>query len=243
MSAGTAEDDGQTPAGRVGTVRAMGARTGPLRLVIIDDHQMVLDGLRAMLGPYREQVDVVAESSEPADALRVVSEAGPDAVLLDIRLRGASGLDLCREILAALPACKVVFLTVYDDEQYLYQALRAGAAGFLLKRIRGAELVDYLRRISDGEVLIDPALAGRVALSAARVQSGEFWPGARLGLTQRESEVLALLVAGLSNRAIAARLVVSEETVKTHSRAIYRKLGTSDRAGAVAVALREGVFH
>ena len=221
----------------------MGARTGPLRLVIIDDHQMVLDGLRAMLGPYREQVDVVAESSEPADALRVVSEAGPDAVLLDIRLRGASGLDLCREILAALPACKVVFLTVYDDEQYLYQALRAGAAGFLLKRIRGAELVDYLRRISDGEVLIDPALAGRVALSAARVQSGEFWPGARLGLTQRESEVLALLVAGLSNRAIAARLVVSEETVKTHSRAIYRKLGTSDRAGAVAVALREGVFH
>ncbi|HUJ06600.1 MAG TPA: response regulator transcription factor [Streptosporangiaceae bacterium] len=221
----------------------MGARTEPLRLVIIDDHQMVLDGLRAMLGPYREQVDVIAESSEPADALRVVTEVGPDAVLLDIRLRGASGLDLCREILAVLPACKVVFLTVYDDEQYLYQALRAGAAGFLLKRIRGAELVDYLRRISDGEVLIDPALAGRVALSAARVQSGEFWPGASLGLTQRESEVLALLVAGLSNRAIAARLVVSEETVKTHSRAIYRKLGTSDRAGAVAVALREGVFH
>ena len=243
MSAGPADDDEQTPARRVGTVRAMGARTEPLRLVIIDDHQMVLDGLRAMLGPYREQVDVIAESSEPADALRVVTEVGPDAVLLDIRLRGASGLDLCREILAVLPACKVVFLTVYDDEQYLYQALRAGAAGFLLKRIRGAELVDYLRRISDGEVLIDPALAGRVALSAARVQSGEFWPGASLGLTQRESEVLALLVAGLSNRAIAARLVVSEETVKTHSRAIYRKLGTSDRAGAVAVALREGVFH
>ena len=170
-------------------------------------------------------------------------EVAPDAVLLDIRLRGASGLDLCGDILAAQPACKVVFLTVYDDEQYLYQALRVGAAGFLLKRIRGAELVDYLGRIRDGEILIDPALAARVALSAARLQSGEFWPGAHLGLTQRESEVLALLVAGLSNRAIAAKLVVSEETVKTHSRGIYRKLGTSDRAGAVAVALREGVFH
>ena len=108
--------------------------------------------------------------------------------------------------------------TVYDDEQYLYQALRVGAAGFLLKRIRGGELVEYLRRIRDGEVLIDPALAGRVALSAARLHSGEFWPGAHLGLTQRESEVLSLLVAGLSNRAIAAKLVVSEETVKTHSR-------------------------
>jgi DNA-binding NarL/FixJ family response regulator len=214
-----------------------------MRLVIVDDHQMVLDGLRAMLAPYREQVEVVGEASDPAEAVRLVTTLDPDAVLLDVRLRGASGLDLCGDILAARPACKVVFLTVYDDEQYLYQALRVGAAGFLLKRIRGGELVDYLRRIADGEVLIDPSLAGRVALSAARLHSGEFWPGAHLGLTQRESEVLSLLVAGLSNRAIAAKLVVSEETVKTHSRGIYRKLGVSDRAAAVTVALREGVFH
>ncbi|HEX9032282.1 MAG TPA: response regulator transcription factor [Streptosporangiaceae bacterium] len=221
----------------------MSTEPSALRVVIIDDHQMVLDGLKAMLHPYSAQVQIVGESSDPQDALRIVTEVGPDAVLLDIRLRGSSGLDLCSDILAAHPSCKVVFLTVYDDEQYLYQALRVGAAGFLLKRIRGAELVDYLRRIRDGEVLIDPALAGRVALSAARLHSGEFWPGAHLGLTQRESEVLALLVAGLSNRAIAAKLVVSEETVKTHSRGIYRKLGASDRAGAVAAALREGLFH
>ena len=214
----------------------------PMRLVIVDDHQMVLDGLKAMLGPYREQVQVVGEASDAAEAVSLVTSLDPDAVLLDVRLRGASGLDLCGDILAARPACKVVFLTVYDDEQYLYQALRVGAAGFLLKRIRGGELVDYLRRIKDGEVLIDPALAGRVALSAARLHSGEFWPGAHLGLTQRESEVLSLLVAGLSNRAIAAKLVVSEETVKTHSRGIYRKLGVSARAAAVTVALREGVF-
>ena len=215
----------------------------PLRLVIIDDHQMVLDGLTAMLRPYREQVEIVGESSDSREATQVVAEQKPDAVLLDVRLRGTSGLDLCTEILARAPDCKVVFLTVYDDEQYLYQALRVGAAGFLLKRIRGGELVDHLCRICEGEVLIDPALAGRVALSAARLHSGEFWPGAHLGLTQRESEVLSLLVAGLSNRAIAAKLVVSEETVKTHSRGVYRKLGVSDRAGAVAAALREGVFH
>jgi DNA-binding NarL/FixJ family response regulator len=225
----------------MGTVQGMNGR--PMRLVIVDDHQMVLDGLKAMLGPYAEQVSVVGEASDPAEAVKLVTTLDPDAVLLDVRLRGASGLDLCGDILAARPACKVVFLTVYDDEQYLYQALRVGAAGFLLKRIRGGELVDYLRRIADGEVLIDPSLAGRVALSAARLHSGEFWPGAHLGLTQRESEVLSLLVAGLSNRAIAAKLVVSEETVKTHSRGIYRKLGVSDRAAAVTVALREGVFH
>jgi DNA-binding NarL/FixJ family response regulator len=228
----------------VGTVPDMDRpSTAPMRLVIIDDHQMVLDGLKAMLRPYAGQVEIVGECSESADAVRTVEKQAPDAVLLDVRLRGASGLDLCGQILAVQPGCKVVFLTVYDDEQYLYQALRVGAAGFLLKRIRGGELVDYLGRIRDGEVLIDPTLAGRVALSAARLHSGEFWPGAHLGLTQRESEVLSLLVAGLSNRAIAAKLVVSEETVKTHSRGIYRKLGVSDRAAAVAVALREGVFH
>ncbi|MDR0341879.1 MAG: response regulator transcription factor [Nocardiopsaceae bacterium] len=220
-----------------------GNHAGPLRLVIIDDHQMVIDGLKAMLQGYRDQAAIVGECSEPRQAVQLVTELKPDAVLLDIRLRGASGLDLCRELLAASPDTKVVFLTVYDDEQYLYQALRVGAAGFLLKRIRGGELADYLARICDGEVLIDPTLAGRVALSAARLHSGEFWPGAHLGLTQRESEVLSLQVAGLSNRAIAARLVVSEETVKTHSRGIYRKLGVADRAGAVAAALREGVFH
>ncbi len=215
----------------------------PLRLVIIDDHQMVLDGLTAMLRPYRDQVEIAGESSDAREAAQLVADLQPDAVLLDVRLRGTSGLDLCTEILGRVPGCKVVFLTVYDDEQYLYQALRVGAAGFLLKRIRGSELVDHLCRICEGEVLIDPTLAGRVALSAARLHSGEFWPGAHLGLTQRESEVLSLLVAGLSNRAIAAKLVVSEETVKTHSRGIYRKLGVSDRAGAVAAALREGVFH
>jgi DNA-binding NarL/FixJ family response regulator len=227
----------------MGTVPGMSRTSGPLRLVIIDDHQMVLDGLRAMLRPYAEQVEIIGQCSEPADAVAIVDKLVPDEVLLDVRLRGASGLDLCGQILASQPGCKVVFLTVYDDEQYLYQALRVGAAGFLLKRVRGSELVDYLGRIADGEIMIDPTLAGRVALSAARLHSGEFWPGAHLGLTQRESEVLALMVAGLSNRAIAARLVVSEETVKTHSRGIYRKLAVSDRAGAVAVALREGVFH
>jgi DNA-binding NarL/FixJ family response regulator len=212
-------------------------------MIIVDDHQMVLDGLRAMLAAYRDQVEIVGEAGDAEEAIALVEAEQPDIVLLDIRLRGTSGLDLCADIRHRRPECKVVFLTVYDDEQYLYQAIRLGASGFLLKRVRGAELVGYLTRIHQGEMLIDPALAARVAKSAARLQSGEFWPGAHLSLTQRESEVLALMVAGLSNRAIAARLTVSEETVKTHVRGIYRKLNVTDRAGAVAAALREGIFH
>jgi DNA-binding NarL/FixJ family response regulator len=215
----------------------------PPRLVIVDDHQMILDGLRAMLSAYQGNVQIVGEARAPEDAIALVADVEPDIVLLDVRLNGSSGLDLCSAILRRRPECKVVFLTVYDDEQYLYQALRLGASGFLLKRVRGMELVEYLTRIHQGETLVDPALAARVAQSAARLQSGEFWPGAHLGLTQRESEVLALIVSGRSNRAIAGQLTLSAETIKTHVRGIYRKLDVSDRAAAVAAALREGIFH
>ncbi len=215
----------------------------PPRLVIVDDHQIVLDGLRAMLSGYASSVQIVGEACEPEDAIALIADAEPDIVLLDVRLRSNSGLDLCAAIRRRRPECKIVFLTVYDDEQYLYQAIRLGASGFLLKRVRGMELVDYLTRIHQGETLVDPALAARVAQSVARLQSGEFWPGAHLGLTQRESEVLALLVSGRSNRAIAGQLTLSAETVKTHVRGIYRKLEVTDRAGAVAAALREGIFR
>jgi len=215
----------------------------PIRLVIVDDHEMVRDGLKVMLSRHRGAVVVVGEGSDRDSALRAVREQHPDVVLLDVRLKGESGLDLCAELLRNDPDCRVVFLTVYDDEQYLFQALRVGAAGFLLKRVDAAELVGHLERVLEGVTVIDPTLAGRVAASAARLHAGEFWPGAHLGLTQRESEVLALMVSGLSNKAIAVQLVVSEETVKTHARGVYRKLEVSDRAQAITVALREGVFH
>ncbi len=214
-----------------------------IRLVLVDDHQIVLDGLTAMLAAHRDRVEILAQLTDPAAVVDTVARLRPDIVLLDVRLKGASGLDLCEELRARDPSTKVVFLTVYDDEQYLFQALRTGASGFLLKRVTAAELVGHLERVLEGEVVVDPVLAGRVALSAARLQSGEYWPGAHLGLTQRESEVLELMVRGLSNRAIAVQLVVGEETIKSHARSIYRKLEAGDRAQAIAAALREGVFH
>jgi DNA-binding NarL/FixJ family response regulator len=215
----------------------------PLRVVLVDDHEMVLQGLKAMLGRFLGRVRVVGEAPDAEAAEKVVAALDPDIVLCDIRLRGSSGLDLCRRLVEKEPDRRVVLLSVYDDEQYLYQALRSGAAGYLLKRVGGDELVRQLEQVHAGETVVDSALAGRAAASAARLQSGEFWPGAHLGLSHRESEVLALMVAGLSNRAIAARLIVGDETVKSHARAIYRKLDVGDRAGAVAAALREGIFR
>ncbi|MFD3506924.1 response regulator [Nocardia sp. NPDC058666] len=215
----------------------------PLKLVLVDDHEMVLHGLDAMLGHFPDEVVIVGQSTTDTAALRMVAEHRPDIVLCDVRIGKASGLDLCRQITLQYPDTKVVLLTVYDDEHYLYQALRVGASGYILKRVDGRELVAQLRRVQDGETVVDASLAGRVALAAARLNAGQFWSGAHLGLTQRESEVLGLLVSGHSNRAVASKLVVSEDTVKTHIRGLYRKLGVSDRSGAIAVALREGLFR
>jgi DNA-binding NarL/FixJ family response regulator len=219
----------------------MGGR--PVRVVLVDDHELVIEGLKAMLARFAGRVRVIGQAGTAEDALPVITALAPDVVLCDVRLRGSSGLDLCRQLVEASPGCRVVLLSVYDDEQYLYQALRAGAAGYLLKRVSGEELVRALEQVQLGETVVDPVLAARAATAAARLDSGEFWPGARLGLSQRESEVLGLIVAGLSNRAIAARLIIGDETVKSHTRAIYRKLGVGDRAAAVAAALREGVFQ
>jgi DNA-binding NarL/FixJ family response regulator len=169
----------------------------PLRVVVVDDHEIVVAGLTAMLAPFTDRVRIVGSAHGVDEALDVIG----------------------------------------------FQALRAGAAGYLLKRIRGEELVSQLELAAGGTTVIDATMAGRVVTSAARLERDEFWPGAHLGLSHRESEVLALIVAGCTNRAIAARLVVGDETVKTHVRAVLRKLDVPDRTAAVAKALREGVFQ
>ena len=215
-----------------------------MRVILVDDHEMVLEGLKALLGRFVGRIRVVGQAGDAESAERLVAALDPDIVMSDVRLRGSSsGLDLCRKLVEADPTRRVVLLSAYDDELYLFQAMRAGAAGYLLKWIDGEELVRQLERAAAGETVVDPGMAGRAVASAARLQAGEFWPGASRGLSQRESEVLALLVAGLSNRAIAAKLVLGEETIKSHVRSIFRKLDVGDRSGAVAVALREGIFQ
>ncbi len=214
-----------------------------MRLVLVDDHEMVLHGLNAMFSHFADQVSIVGQATSAEAARALVAEEKPDVVLCDVRIGKESGLDLCRQISTQHPRTKVVLLTAYDDEHYLFQALRVGASGYVLKRIDARELITHLNRVREGETVVDHALAGRVALSAALLSAGEFWSGAHLGLTHRESEVLELLVSGYSNKGVAGKLVISEDTVKTHIRALYRKLGVSDRSGAIAVALREGLFR
>lgn len=215
----------------------------PIRVVLVDDHEMVIEGLKAMLASFRTRIRVVGHAVGVENALEVISSLKPDIVLCDVRMRGASGLDLCRAVREHDPRHKVVLLSVYDDEQYLFQAMGVGASGYLLKGINSDELVRQLESVQEGSTAIDAGLAARTVDTAARMKRDEFWPGARHGLTQRESETLSLVVAGLSNRGVAAKLLIGDETVKSHLRSIYRKLDVSDRTAAVATALREGIFR
>jgi DNA-binding NarL/FixJ family response regulator len=219
------------------------AVTSPVRLVLVDDHEMVIEGLKAMLAGFGSKVRVVGQAVGVERAVNVVDSLDPDVVLCDVRMQGSSGLDLCLALRQRNPDRKVVMLSVYDDEQYLFQALRVGASGYLLKSISSDDLVRQLELVRSGECAIDPGLAARAVDTASRLQRDEFWPGARQGLTQRESEIMSYMVTGLSNRGIANKLVIGDETVKSHLRSIYRKLAVSDRTSAVATALREGIYQ
>src|SRR6201984_274119 len=189
---------------------------GPVRIVLGDDHEMVIEGLKAMLAAFDDRVLVVGQAVGAERALSVIAELDPDIVLCDVRMQGSSGLDLCLQLRERDPKRKVVMLSVYDDEQYLFQALRVGASGYLLKSISSDELVRQLEFVQGGETAIDPGMAARAVDTAARLQRDEFWPGVRQGLTQRESEILSYVVNGLSNRAIATKLVIGEANVTRH---------------------------
>jgi DNA-binding NarL/FixJ family response regulator len=214
----------------------------PIRVLVVDDHRVVREGLRAMLRGVAE-LEIVGEAEDAEQALSVIEAVRPDVVLLDVRLRRGSGLDACRMIVDRHSAVSVVFLTVYEDEQYVFEALRAGGRGYMLKKATPEEIVAVLQAVRTGEVVIDPALGGRIALRLAEMGTERHWPGADLGLTAREGEVLTQLVKGLDNRSIGRALFISEETVRTHVKAVLRKLEARDRVEAVSIALRRGIVR
>jgi DNA-binding NarL/FixJ family response regulator len=214
----------------------------PVRVVLVNDDEIIMEGLQGMLARHRDRVELAGGVLLSDDVATSAMALNPDVVLFDINIQGSNGLEVAAQMVAEKPPFRVVVFTDDADERRLYDALRLGISGYLLKSLSGAQLADHLVRVRDGEVVVDPTMATRIAMRAAQLGGGRIWPGSQLGLSQRESEVLSLLVDGLSNRLIAAQLVVGEETVKTHLRSIYRKLGVNDRAQAIATALRQGMF-
>jgi len=217
--------------------------TGPVRIVVADDHQVVRDGFAELLNT-QPDFTVIATASDGATAVRVCRELRPDIVLMDVRMPGMDGIEATRQLTAtSADAPRVLVLTTFDLDQYVYEALAAGASGFLLKDGTAERLFDAVRVIAAGDALLAPAVTRRlIGEFAAQRPATQPLPPALGSLTKRETEVLQLVAEGLSNLEIANRLVVSEETVKTHVSRLLNKLDLRDRTQAVIVAYESGLI-
>ncbi|MEH0421661.1 response regulator transcription factor [Streptomyces sp. B21-083] len=217
----------------------------PVTVLLVDDEPLVRAGLRAVLEA-QPDIEVVGEAADGAAVIPLVRRLRPDVVAMDVRMPLMDGIEATRAVLRTVPEPpKILVVTTFENDEYVYEALRAGADGFLLKRARPAEIVHAVRLIAEGESLLFPASVRRLA---AEYGDGGSDGGNRAAravlerarLTEREAEVLRLMARGLSNAEIAARLVVGTETVKSHVSAVLAKLGARDRTQAVIVAYESG---
>ena len=212
-----------------------------IRVLIVDDQTIVRAGFAALLSA-QDDIVVVGEAGDGREAVRLADRHRPDLVLMDIRMPGMDGIEATRQIIAARPDIRVLVLTTFDVDEYVYEALGVGASGFLLKDATAEDLVAAVRVVARGDALLAPQVTGRLIREFTRQRRAAPRPAAELtSLTARETEVLVLMAGGLSNAEIAARLVVSEHTVKTHVARVFTKLGLRDRAQAVMLAYESGL--
>jgi DNA-binding NarL/FixJ family response regulator len=211
----------------------------PITVLLVDDEPLVRAGLRAVLEA-QPDIAVVGEAADGAAVIPLVRQLRPDVVAMDVRMPLMDGIEATRAVLRTVDAPpRILVVTTFEEDEYVYEALRAGADGFLLKRARPAEIVHAVRLVAEGESLLFPASVRQLAAryGGPRRQRA---PLAEAGLTEREAEVLRLMARGLSNAEIAARLVVGTETVKSHVSAVLAKLGARDRTQAVIAAYESG---
>ncbi|MGW4797574.1 response regulator [Nonomuraea sp. NPDC004297] len=219
-----------------------------IRVLIADDQGMVRTGFTVFLSG-QPDIEVVGEAADGREAVQRATELSPDVVLMDVRMPVMNGLEATRELLRRQGTAKVLILTTFDLDDYVYEALRAGASGFLLKDASAAQLVEAVRVVAAGEALIAPAITKRLItefarLGAPRPVSGRRVSGRRVEeLTERETEVLSLVAQALSNQEIAQKLFVAEQTVKTHVGRVLMKLGLRDRAQAIVFAYETGLVR
>ncbi|MBP6787153.1 MAG: response regulator transcription factor [Candidatus Promineofilum sp.] len=212
-----------------------------IRLLLADDHAVVRSGLRMLLQAQPDMI-IVGEAETGQEAIRRVAELSPDVVLMDIEMPGMNGIEATRRIKADAPAAAVLALTMYEDDQYFFEMLRAGASGYVPKRAAPDELVSAIRAVSRGEVFLYPSLAGRLVQDYLRRGPAGEGETPSDELTPREQEVLTLIAQGFSNNEIADRLVISAKTVDRHRENIMRKLNLHNRVDLVKYALRKGLI-
>jgi DNA-binding NarL/FixJ family response regulator len=215
-----------------------------IRVLVADDQTLVRDGFRMILDA-QEDMEVVGEAADGLEAVERARELRPDVVLMDVRMPGRDGLDATRDVVRDLPETHVLILTTFDLNEYVYEAMRAGASGFLLKDVPRAQLVDGIRTVAAGDALLAPAITRRLIEQFVRRPPASIrpQPPQLAELTPRELEVLRLVARGRSNTEIAAELFVSEATVKTHVAHALAKLDLRDRVQAVVFAYESGLVE
>ena len=206
----------------------------PIRTYLLDDHALVRRGLRAVLQD-EDDIEVVGESGTAAEAVPQILELRPDVAILDGRLPDGHGIDVCREVQSADPAVKCLILTSYDDDEAMFTAILAGAAGYVLKQIDETALISGIRAVVKGHSLIEPAVAVRVV---ERMRDGRATPGGIASLTAQEQAILQMITDGLTNKQIGERLFLAEKTVKNHVTSLLAKLGVQRRTQAAVLASR-----
>lgn len=209
------------------------------RLLLVDDHEVVRLGLRALL-EHHPQFEVVGEAANSKETMEMVETVKPDIVLLDIRLPGVSGVEVCEEITQKYPDVRVIILTSYAEDEMLFSAIRAGASGYVLKQIGGDGLIRAIEAVGRGEALLDPAVTQRVFQEVRRAVKEEE-ASAFVNLSQQEKHVLLLVSEGKTNREIAKALYLGEGTVRNYVSSILSKLGVSNRAEAAAYAVEHSL--
>jgi DNA-binding NarL/FixJ family response regulator len=211
----------------------------PIRVMIADDHDLYRRGMQVVV-ELDGTAQVVGEASNGADAVEVCQRVSPEVVLMDVRMPGVGGIEACRLIREAVPTARILMLTMSDDESDLFEAIKAGASGYLLKDLPGEEVADAIRRVHDGQAIIPPGMAATLLTEFTRLsQEPEPISGSAPLLTDREVEVLRLVARGRANREIADELVISENTVKNHVRNILEKLHLHSRVEAAVYAHRQ----
>jgi DNA-binding NarL/FixJ family response regulator len=215
------------------------ASVAPIRVMIADDHDLYRRGMQVVV-ELDGTAQVVGEASNGADAVEVCQRVTPEVVLMDVRMPGVGGIEACRLIREAVPTARILMLTMSDDESDLFEAIKAGASGYLLKDLPGEEVADAIRRVHDGQAIIQPGMAATLLTEFTRLsQEPEPISGSAPLLTDREVEVLRLVARGRANREIADELVISENTVKNHVRNILEKLHLHSRVEAAVYAHRQ----
>jgi two-component system, NarL family, response regulator DevR len=212
----------------------------PLRLLVVDDHEVVRQGLVALL-ERREAFQVVAEAGTVAEAIEQARRHRPDIVIMDVRLPDGSGIEACRAIRAELPETRVVMLTSYPDEEAVLSAIVAGASGYLLKQIRGRDLVAALETVGRGGSLLDPAVTERVLDRIRRIATGATETDEMSQLTSQERKILLLVAEGKTNKEIASEIFLSDKTVKNYVSSILAKLNLERRAQAAAFVAKHRI--